>query len=374
MHVALGIIGLSIICILLLDIFQAVVLARRARGEFRLTHAFYRATWPVFAGIGRRTESGKRREAFLGIYGPLSLLLLFFFWGVSLVVSFALIRYSMSPWNKDLAHFSTDVYQSASSFLTVGAGETPRGLVRWINVIEAGMGLSFLALVIGYLPVFYQSFARRELHISLLDARAGSPPSASGILSRQGKFARQLESQLAAWEGWVADLMQDELSYPMLAYFRSQHVNQSWVTTLVAITDASALIALSAKGELKHQAEVTFAMGRHALIDTTRALGVKPGDAALDRLRPAELRKIRETIINTGAAMDASLLPYARVAELMTLYEPYCKALSDHLLMALPALSPREEHRDNWQIAPRKPGQEIFAVSDPFQDTEDESA
>jgi hypothetical protein len=374
MNIVLGIIGLAMIVVLLLDIFRAIVLARRARGDFRLTQAFYSAIWPIFVAIGRRTESGRRREAFLGIFGPLSLLLLFLAWALSLILAFALVRYSLSAWDADLRHFSNDLYESASSFLTIGAAQTTQRFVRWLNVLEAGLGFSFLALVISYLPVFYQSFARRELHISLLDARAGSPPSAAEILARYGSYAGQMERRLEAWEEWAADLMQDELSYPMLAYFRSQHLNQSWVSTLVAITDVSALISLSANSELQRQAEITFRMGRHALTDSTDVLGVKPSQRVQDRLSRGDFERIREAIRRSHSPIDCSLLRYERVTELMKLYEPYSVALSSHLLIALPPWIPDEKSSDNWRIAPRKAGQDVFAVSDPFHDDEEKSA
>jgi hypothetical protein len=90
--------------------------------------------------------------------------------------------------------------------------------------IEGGLGFTFLALVIGYLPVLYQSFANREVRISLLDARAGSPPSAGELLIRQGPDPDRLEQQFANWEEWAAELLESQLSYPVLAYFRSQHM------------------------------------------------------------------------------------------------------------------------------------------------------
>jgi len=207
-------VGLALIVLLLLDVFKAVVLARRARGEFRITHLFFRSTWPIFVAIGGRIKSGQRRETFLGIYGPLSLLLPFFFWALGLILGFALVGWSATSQDGGMHSFGDALYHSAASFLTVGAGDTLQGFSRWITISEAGLGFSFLALVIGYLPVFYQSFSRRELHISLLDARAGSPPSAGELIARQGKHPQQLERQLAAWEEWAADLLQDELSYP----------------------------------------------------------------------------------------------------------------------------------------------------------------
>jgi hypothetical protein len=83
MRVLASIFGLALIGVLLVDVFKAVVLARRARDEFRITYVFYRTTWPVFAHLARRIRSGQRREEFLGIYGPLSLVLLFAFWAAA---------------------------------------------------------------------------------------------------------------------------------------------------------------------------------------------------------------------------------------------------------------------------------------------------
>jgi hypothetical protein len=373
MRILASIFGLALIGVLLVDVFKAVVLARRAREEFRITYVFYRATWPVFANIGRRIRSGQRREQFLGIYGPLSLMLLFAFWAVGFVLGFSLLRWAVTGGDARLDEFANDLYLSASSFLTVGAGEAPKDISRWINVVEAGLGFSFLGLVIGYLPVFYQSFARRELHISMLDARAGSPPSASELIARQGKHPRQLERQLAAWEEWAADLLQDELSYPMLAYFRSQHLNQSWLGALVAMADTSALIMLTGEGELQHQSEVTFAIARHALIDSTNVLRLKLPCDPCDRLSADDLHAIREIMAREGAALDAQALHFEELREVLQSYERYSSALSAHLLMALPPLF-QKEPLDNWQLSSQKGGKSKFAVSDPFQDEDQRSA
>src|SRR5918996_6210365 len=76
--------------------------------------------------------------------------------------------------------FSTYLYMSGTTFFTLGLGDvTPLApLGRGFVVVEAGVGFGFLAVVISYLPILYQAFSRREVSISLLDARAGSPSSA----------------------------------------------------------------------------------------------------------------------------------------------------------------------------------------------------
>ncbi|PYX45244.1 MAG: two pore domain potassium channel family protein [Acidobacteria bacterium] len=366
MRIFLGIIGCVLALAILLDVFRAVVLARRAQGEFRFTYLFYRLTWPFFVRVGRRIQSGRRREAFLGIYGPLSLLLLFFTWAMGFVLAFTFLQLSAASTVEISRNFPEAFYLSAASFLTIGTGNNQHEFSRWISVAEAGIGYSFLALVIGYLPVFYQSFARRELHISMLDARAGSPPAAAELLSREGKYPSQLERQLAAWEEWAADLLQDELSYPMLAYFRSQHLNQSWIGALVAIADTSALISLSAKDELRHQAEATFAMARHALTDSAKVLKLEPEHNAEDRLSSADFGKLQQIITNCGS-LNGGMLKKEEVVSLRALYEPYSFALSSHLLMALPSWIPERSSSDNWRLTSKRT-QSTYAVSDPFHD------
>jgi len=111
-----------------------------------------------------------------------------------------------------------------------------------LAIIEAGLGFAFLALIIGYLPVIYQAFSRREASISLLDARAGSPPSAGELLRRHGPEHTRTGSTSRDWERWAADLLESHLSYPVLCYYRSQHKNQSWLTALTAVLDASVLV------------------------------------------------------------------------------------------------------------------------------------
>lgn len=83
-------------------------------------------------------------------------------------------------------HFTTYLYFSGTTFFTLGYGDlVPTGAMgRVLSVAEAGIGFGFLAVVISYLPVLYQAFSRREIIISLLDARAGSPPSAGELLRR----------------------------------------------------------------------------------------------------------------------------------------------------------------------------------------------
>src|SRR5262249_34294585 len=139
----------------------------------------------------------------------------------------------------------------------------------------------------------YQGFSRREMNISLLDARAGSPPSAAELLRRHGRNMEDLERLLHEWERWSADLMETHLSYPVLCYYRSQHDNQSWLAALTTILDACALVIVGIDGAPARQARLTFAMARHAVVDLAQIFNVRPRASEPDRLLPDDLMQLR---------------------------------------------------------------------------------
>jgi hypothetical protein len=222
-------------------------------------------------------------------------------------------------------------------------------------VLEAGFGFSFLGLVIGYLPVLYQSFSSRELRILLLDARAGSPPSAAQFVLRRGSDADRLEERLAEWEEWALDLLHCHLSYPMLAYYRSQHANQSWLAALTTILDVSALVSLTSEHDLKRQAEFTFAAGRHALVHTASVIRVHPSRPGEDRLPSEEFLRLHAVLTAGQTPLHVERMSEPELQKLRAMYEPYAHALATYFLMSLPPWIPSALTSDNWQVATWEP-------------------
>jgi hypothetical protein len=191
MMIFLAIVGVLIIFLVLLDAFETIVLPRRVTRHFRLTAWFYRRTWVPWLRVARKITSPNRRESFLSYFGPLSVILLLVFWATGLIFGFALVQYGVGEHVKlgnEPITFGILMYHSGETFFTLGYGDIvpSNGPARALAVFEAGMGFAFLGVVIGYLPVVYQAFAARELEISLLDARAGSPPTATELLNRLG--------------------------------------------------------------------------------------------------------------------------------------------------------------------------------------------
>ena len=348
--------GVAILIIVVWDAFEVIILPRRVTRRFRLSRLFYKNLWSVWKFTVGLSHVKKVRESAFGIFGPISLLILVAVWAVGLVLSFALMQYgSGSAVNVTGTNrgFWTDAYLSGTTFFTLGLGDVvPRsGMARALVVTEAGLGFGFLAGVIGYLPFIYGSFSKREVNISLLDSRAGTPPTAGELLRRhsypQGQNA--LRELLKEWELWCAELMESHLSYPVLAFFRSQHDNQSWIASLTAILDACALIMVGIEGACERQAELTFAIARHAVVDLSQVFNTSPKELPADRLPHAELQHIRDVLAQHGLKLHDDAAADQRLADLRRMYEPYIYALANYLSQSLPPWIPPKKGKDNWQ-------------------------
>lgn len=348
--------GLLLLLIVLWDAFETVVLPRRVSRRFGLTRAFYRLTWAPWRAIARRRKPGNARENFLSVYGPLSLLLLLGLWATGLVFGFAMLQWGLGTrlqTPSGLRGFAADLYYSGTTLFTIGLGDVSptAGFGRFLTVVEGGTGFAFLALVIGYLPTMYQSFSRREVNISLLDARAGSPPTASELLRRHSGADgdKALEALLMEWEQWSADLLETHLSFPVLAFYRSQHDNQSWVAALTTVLDVCALIIAGLENAPMRTARLTYAMARHAVVDMSRVFRQSPRPVDPDRLPPRELPELRKALASAGHLLPEGQGIDDRLRHLRETYEPYLNALGQLLLMQLPDWLPRASAKDNWE-------------------------
>jgi Ion channel len=360
------VISVALILVTLGEGFEAMVLPRQVMRPYRYTRLYYRLLWQFWRLLALRITAGKWRASFLGVFGPLSLLGLFASWVAGLIVGFALLNWSLGTTlqpGETAPDFLTYLYYSGTTFFTLGYGDvTPAAAGgRGLAVAEAGIGFGFMALIIGYMPVLYQAFSRREVTISLLDARAGSPPSAGEALlrlARSGNMAA-VNGLLAEWERWSAELLESHLSFPVLIYYRSQHDNQSWLTAVTAFLDTCALLLAGVPGHNPHQVQLTFAMARHAVVDLALVLHTPARAPDGDRLPGASLEVLRKQLQEAGLELAAGALVEAKLTELRGMYEPFVTALARHLLFTLPAIMPAESTADNWQRSawmPKTPG------------------
>ena len=357
--------GFVLIVVVAQDAFETIVLPRRVTRRIRLTKLFYRVTQKGWNSISRLILSSTRRDAFRGYMAPSSLLGLLVFWAGLFILGYGLLFWGLAlPLSalNNATSFSTYIYLSSTTFFTLGLGDVSPlpGVGRFLLISEAALGFIFLALVISYVPVLYQAFSRRELRISLLDARAGSPGTAVELLRRScgGKVVEGVEdlrSLLRDWEMWCADILESHLSYPILAFYRSQHEQQSWVGALTIILDTCALVLTSidvedTPGAPVQAAKFTFAMARHAVVDLAQVLNVSP-PAAVNRLSATEFTDLQEMLSAAGIRLRDSRRSEQKLFELRATYEPFVTALAERIQVSLPPWVPPKETLDDWQTS-----------------------
>ncbi len=339
--------GLALVALVLWDAFQTILLPRTVVGRYRLTRLFYQVNWTPWAAASRRLQAGQPREHFLSLFAPLSLLLLIGFWAGGLIVGFGLMHWATRAKQDFWPDLETSLYLSGTTFFTLGLGDVkPETWPGRIEVVaEAGLGFGFLASLIGYLPVIYAAFARRESMILRLDVRAGSPPSTVEFLRQHGHHgnADDLDELLLDCERWAAEMLESHLSYPILSMYRSQHRDQSWLATLTVILDTCALLLVGVDGLESRQAPVTFALARRAVIDLAHLFehgrtGFRISDPP-DRLPSTERDRLRR-LLQGDAALRPGPEADEKLRRLRATYEPAAHALSAFLLMPLPAWMP----------------------------------
>ena len=287
-------------------------------------------------------------------------------WAVSLIFAFTLLQYGTGQHvrlGSETVTFGMLLYHSGETFFTLGYGDivptTP--IARALAVSEAGMGFAFLGVVIGYLPVIYSSFNARELEISLLDSRAGSPPSATEFVSRLGccPDPAVLDGIFRDWERWSANLLSNQISYPVLSFFRSQHSNQSWLGALTVMLDVTSLVIGSIEGIHTDQAKLTFAMARHAAVDLAQVINAKYNSHAPDRLAEEGREQMRKALAAAGVRLRQDEASVVKLAHLRSLYEPYVEAMSRNLQITLPPWIHHEKQQRQLArrpLGPRHPG------------------
>jgi hypothetical protein len=346
--------GLVLIAIIMQDAFEVMLLPRRVQRRVRLMRYFFRGSWLGWRGVAKRLPAGAQREPFLGIYGALSMVVLFGLWAIVLINAFGLVQWGLQSLAGVKVVMLDQIYMSGTTFFTLGYGDVlPKTtLSRVVAVSEAGIGLGFLAVVIGYLPVLYQLFSRRESHVIQLDGRAGSPPTAATMICRHAESdgLDKLDALLCDWESWGAELLDSHLSYPMLAYYRSQHDDHSWLGGLAAVMDACALVLVGVSEMKPLQARMTFAMARHVVVEMGRSLHVAPKRNPPNRLSHEDFLRIEDLFQAAGVKWSGGAGAEETLAALRATYEPMLHSLADYLLIPLPPWVAGEgEGADHWE-------------------------
>ncbi len=358
MEVVAIVVGFVLLALVLWDTFETIVLSKTVQRRFSFSSVFYNSAWWLWTSLVRKTKGGLR-QAILVSFGPLSLLFLMATWAAFLIISFGLIHYGGETLHgHDLMEY---MYFSGVTFFTLGYGDIvpPHPWGHFLAVFEAGTGFGYLAVVISYVPVLYNSFSRREMLITLLDSKAGSNPSAGELLKRHGEAGTMeaLVVLLKEWEHWSAQQLEAYLSYPILAYYRSQHDDQSWILSLTCIMDACTLISLGFENDsekpwakpLYFQAKATFAMARHVIVDLAYINRTPPDEKYYDRLSERDWEMLTSELRRVGIPLRPGCSE--KFKERRAMYEPYVVGLARDMFFTLPSWVPEPDAIDNWQIS-----------------------
>ena len=355
MRILVGVLGGVLVVLMLFEIFLAFLLPRRVKRDPLLARRVAIYAFRPWRALARRLPENAA-DTLLGMYGPFGLLLDLVLWVAMLMFGYGCLQWAGGSHLgvSGPVDFGQDLYFSSASLVSSGtAGLAAHAtFARVVQVLDAAPGLGVLTIVIGYLPSLYQAFSRRETTVSQLDARAGSPPSAGRLVVRATQRGGwpALNEYLRGWEVWSAELMETHLSYPMLAFFRSQHVNQNWLSALVTILDASSLAVSAAPEGTVEEARFTFAISRHAIADLAYTFRTKPGAATVDRLPAADFDALIAEVRSTGVELrDAPEAIRERLGRFRALYEPYAQVLAQRVELALPPWLAPESPTDNWR-------------------------
>jgi hypothetical protein len=236
LDVVLFIAGVVVLTTTVLSAVRTTVLPRGVSSwTNRQVFAALRGLFKLLSG---RSPTYERRDRIMAMYGPVGLLALLLSWLLLISASFTAMF-----WAIDVRPLRVALELSGSSIFTLGTTAPNTLGASVLAYTEAGFGLLLLTLLISYLPVLYSSFQRRETAVTLLQVRAGSPPSAVNLLIRYNRIEKtdELSELWRQWEEWFADIAESHISFPALAYFRSPQPDKSWVTAGGTVLDAASL-------------------------------------------------------------------------------------------------------------------------------------
>jgi hypothetical protein len=240
MHCFVFALGLILVIVTLSSAISTFVLPRAARSQ--LNRFVFGLLRRIINFIMHFAKTYRQRDTIMAYYAPLGLMLLVPTWYVLISLGYAAMY-----WSLGMGNMSAVFRLSGSSVLTLGFQFPETVFLTMLIFSEVMIGLILVALLIAYLPTIYSAFARREQVVTMLEVRAGSPPSAVEMLLRfyRNQGLEKLADYWKTWEAWFADVEESHTTLPALVFFRSPRAESSWVTAAGTVLDAAS-ITLSA--------------------------------------------------------------------------------------------------------------------------------
>lgn len=270
LRLTLFVVGLLLVVIATASAVKTFVLPRSATD--RVVRFVFRNLRRLFDFWVRRAPDYPARDAIMALYGPVALLALLPTWLLIIGAGYTLMYWALGAESWYVAY-----ELSGSSLLTLGFAHLDNAAIVLLSFTEAMLGLIILAILIAYLPTIYSAFSRREATVSMLEVRAGSPPSAVETIRRYQRLhgLAGLSDMWPTWEVWFTELEESHTSLAALVFFRSPKPQRSWVTAAGAVLDTAALV--NAVVDIPHdmRADLTIRAGYLALRSIADVFGVE---------------------------------------------------------------------------------------------------
>lgn len=331
--------GAVLLCIVLWDIFQTIVVPRPTPGRLRVARYVIPPTWRLWRAIG--TRGGSTRDTFLGLYAPGLAILLFALWLAVIILSYGLMLYAdRAQVVPPLDSLLEALYFAGTAVLTLGFGEIVAngGVSRIVVLVAAATGLGVVALVITFIFSLFASYQRREVLVVTLSARAKAPPSAVTLLETHARLdmTGDLPALFRDWEHWSAEVLDSHVAYPLLGYFRSSHDNISWISALGAVLDSAALVVTTIDGLPRGQAEMLLRVGAHLVEDISNYLGQARDGSSVD---DDDFAAVHERLARAGYKLEPREKAWRDFERVRRTYAGRLEALAAHWATPAPSWS-----------------------------------
>jgi hypothetical protein len=265
--------GLVLVGLMGSDVFLTVIVPRAVSRRWRPSAYITRYAWIAVDRVGARILNPDTREEFLSKFAPFILVVTLVFWLAGLILAYGIIFYALRAHLHPVGGFADALYFAGTSFLTIGYGDITPGdpWTRLFSLFAGASGFGVVAITTSFLFAIFGSFQAREIFVVTLSTRAGVPPSGLDLLLESARVSVMagLPDLFREGQRWAAALMESHLAYPVLAFFRSSHDEESWIATLGAILDAATLCLTTLRG-YDGEAQWMHDLGRHAVVDLTR--------------------------------------------------------------------------------------------------------
>ena len=323
--------GAFLIWSALRDVFQSVIVPRAVDRRFRLSFYLNRMLWKLWPAMGWHIKNDDRREDFLATFAPFALVATLFTWVLVLVVGYGLLFFALhDQLRPQPVNLWQALYFAGTTMLTIGFGDYVgnTGLSRALSLAAGASGLSVVAVVTAYLFAVFGSFQRREVFVTFLGSRSGSPPSGMGLLTVHAfnEILNDLPALFVQGQQWTAEVMESHLAYPILAFFRSSHDYESWPGALGTLLDAATLLLTTTDDGAHGQARIMYWTGRHLVHDFVNYFGLTLREGAgIERF---EFEQARLRLVELGFKLREEEASWKSFSEMRSAYAPGLAAIA----------------------------------------------